>query len=122
MIPVLFCSVSVLALSGLLLRAASGPAPSATLVGQVRNLTPKALVAHDADSLRIAPLGYVLLRAVSTTLAPQIVESPGPDELLLRLSLPNGPIYFSKQTTNGWEKVKGFGAGIDATVAEYRSK
>ena len=122
MIPVLFSSVSVLALSGLLLRAASGPAPSAALAGPVRNPTPQAPAAHDVDSLRIAPLGYVPLRAVPTPLAPQMVENPGPDELLLRLSLPNGPVYFSKQTTNGWEKVKGFGGGIDAIVAKHRNK
>ena len=52
----------------------------------------------------------------------EVVKNLGPGELLLSLSALHGPIYFFKHTTNGWEKKKGFGVGIDATVAEYKNK
>jgi len=52
----------------------------------------------------------------------EMVKNLGPGELMLSIGMLGGPLYFSKQTTSGWEKVSGFGVGIDATVTEYQNK
>ena len=52
----------------------------------------------------------------------EMVKNLGPGELMLSVSMLHGPIYFAQQFTNGWERVRGFGVGIDATVTEYRNK
>ena len=51
----------------------------------------------------------------------EMVKDLGPGQLMLSVGLLQGPIYVAKQATNGWERVRGFGVGIDATVTEYRS-
>jgi CarboxypepD_reg-like domain len=50
----------------------------------------------------------------------EMVKDLGPGTLMLSLSVLGGPVYVTDQATNGWERVRGFGVGIDATVAEYR--
>ena len=51
----------------------------------------------------------------------EMVKDLGPGQLMLRVALLQGPIHVAKQATNGWERVRGFGFGIDATVTEYRN-
>lgn len=50
----------------------------------------------------------------------EMVKELGPGELRLSMSLLKGPIYIANQSAADWEKMRGFGLGIDATVAEYR--
>lgn len=50
----------------------------------------------------------------------EMVKDLGPGTLHLSASLLNGPIYLADQSASGWERLRGFGLGIDATVAEYR--
>jgi hypothetical protein len=49
----------------------------------------------------------------------EIVKDLGPGQLMLSLGLLQGPVYVSEQIANGWERMLGFGLGIDATVTEY---
>jgi hypothetical protein len=49
----------------------------------------------------------------------EMVKDLGPGELRLSLSLLKGPIYIAGQSAADWEKMRGFGLGIDATVVEY---
>ena len=51
----------------------------------------------------------------------EMVKDLGPGQFMLSVALLQGPIYVDKQATNGWEWVRGFGIGIDATVTEYRN-
>ena len=51
----------------------------------------------------------------------EMVKNLGPGELMLSVSLLKGPVYFADQAMSGWERVRGFGVGIDATVTEYRN-
>ena len=52
----------------------------------------------------------------------EMVKDLGPGQLMLSVGLLQGPLYVAKQATNGWDRVLGFGVGIDATVTEYRNK
>ena len=49
----------------------------------------------------------------------EMVKELGPGELRLSLSVLKGPIYIVNQSAGDWEKMRGFGLGIDATVVEY---
>ena len=50
----------------------------------------------------------------------EMVKGLGSGTLHLSGSVLGGPIYFTDQSANGWDRLRGFGVGIDATVAEYR--
>jgi hypothetical protein len=50
----------------------------------------------------------------------EMVKELGPGELRLSMSVLKGPIYIADQSAGDWEKMRGFGLGIDATVVEYR--
>jgi hypothetical protein len=50
----------------------------------------------------------------------EMVKNLGPGTLHLSASVLNGPIYMAAQSTSDWERLRGFGVGIDATVVEYR--
>lgn len=50
----------------------------------------------------------------------EMVKELGPGELRLSLSVLKGPIFIADQSAGDWEKMRGFGLGIDATVVEYR--
>jgi len=50
----------------------------------------------------------------------EMVKNLGPGTLHLSASVLNGPIYMAAQSTADWERLRGFGVGIDATVVEYR--
>jgi hypothetical protein len=49
----------------------------------------------------------------------EMVKELGPGELRLSMSVLKGPIYIADQSAGDWEKMRGFGLGIDATVVEY---
>jgi hypothetical protein len=50
----------------------------------------------------------------------EMVKDLGPGTLQLSASLLDGPIYTTESQLNGWERTRGIGIGIDATVVEYR--
>ncbi|MCC2547839.1 carboxypeptidase-like regulatory domain-containing protein [Hymenobacter sp. BT175] len=49
----------------------------------------------------------------------EMVKDLGPGTLQLSSSLMDGPLFVTDNSLNGWEKIRGFGVGIDATITEY---
>jgi hypothetical protein len=72
------------------------------------------------DRLVVDLSQYNLMVHDDIVVALEMVRDLGPGALTLSGSLLGGPIYFTEQSTNGWERFRGIGFGIDATVLEYK--
>lgn len=63
---------------------------------------------------------YDILAKGDVLIALEMVKDLGPGMLTLGSRIGGGPIYYAKQTTNGWQTFPGFGVNIDAKVLEFQ--